>query len=287
MDTYSYSDKRFMADFTRRVMAEYPQLNIVGEEWRDDPAIVAYWQAGKTNADGYVSYLPSLMDFPLRGALLRALAVADGWNSGLPMLYERLGDDFLYANPGNLVVFADNHDTDRIYAELGHDDALWRIAMVYVATIRGIPQILYGTEILMANDRLGDDGDRRRDFPGGWPGDAADAFTGRGLEPRAAAAQEFLRTLLTWRKSSAAVQRGSLHHYAPVNGVYVYFRQLGAETVMVALNKGAAARTLDLRRFRENLAPGATGRDVLTGAHVELGDELALAPHSALVIDIR
>ncbi len=287
MDTYSYSDKRFMADFTRRIMSEYPRLNIVGEEWRDDPAMVSYWQAGKANADGYVSYLPSLMDFPLQGALVRALKSEDSWNSGFPALYERLADDFLYANPRNLVVFADNHDTDRIAAELGNDEALWRLAMVYVATIRGIPQILYGTELLMANERPGNDGDKRHDFPGGWPGDAADAFSGRGLEPRVAAAQNFLRTLLSWRKTAPAVQAGSLRHYAPADGVYVYFRQLGAETVMVALNKRAAAATLDLGRFRESLARGASGRDVLSGARVTLGDTLTLAPRSALVIDIR
>ena len=287
MDTYSYTDKRFMAEFTRRVMGEYPRLDIVGEEWRDDPAMVAYWQAGKVNADGYVSYLPSLMDFPLQGALLRGLKNADAWNNGLPALYERLGDDFLYPSPRNLVVFADNHDTDRIYTELGRDDALWRMAMVYVTTIRGIPQILYGTELLMANDRLGDDGDKRRDFPGGWAGDPTDAFTGRGLEPRVATAQQFLRTLLTWRKTSNAVQQGSLRHYAPANGAYVYFRKLGAETVMVAINKSATANRLDLGRFRENLARGVVGRDVLSGARVELGDELTLAPRSALVIDIR
>ena len=287
MDTYSYSDKRFMADFTRRVLAEYPRLNIVGEEWRSDPALVAYWQAGKVNPDGYVSHLPSLMDFPLQGTLLRALGEPEGPDRGFVELYERLADDFLYAQPRNLVIFADNHDTDRLYAAVGRDEALWRMALVYLATMRGIPQILYGTELLMANDRLGDDGDRRRDFPGGWAGDGADGFTGRGLEPRAAAAQEFVRTLLNWRKRAPAVHAGSLRHYAPVDGVYVYFRELNGETVMVAFNKRSTETRLDLGRFRESLARGAVGRDVLSGARVELGDALTLAPRSALLIDIR
>lgn len=287
MDTYSYSDKRFMAAFTQAVMSEYPRLNIVGEEWRDDPALVAYWQAGKLNPDGYASHLPSLMDFPLEGALLRGLKGKDGPNGGLATLYERLGDDFLYPDPRRLVVFADNHDTDRVYTELGRDDALWRMAMVFVATTRGIPQLTYGTELLLANDRLGDDGDRRRDFPGGWPGDAADGFSGRGLAPGAAAAQEFLRTLLNWRKRAPAVHAGALKHYAPVDGVYVYFRQLGSETVMVALNKGTAPVRLDLSRFRESLARGAVADDVLGGGRVELVDTLELAPRSARVLDMR
>jgi len=287
MDTYSYSDKAYMAEFTRRVLAEYPRLNIVGEEWRSDPAIVAYWQAGKVNPDGYVSNLPALMDFPLQGALVHALTTPEAPNHGWVEVYERLADDFLYAHPENLVIFGDNHDTDRLYTVLGRDDALWRMALVYVATVRGIPQLLYGTELQMANDRLGDDGDKRRDFPGGWAGDAVDAFTGRGLDAQAAAAQEFVRTLFTWRKTSTAVHEGTLRHYAPSDGAYVYFRASGRETVMVAFNKAAKEVRLDLGRFRESLARGVVGRDVLSGASVELDDELTLAPRSVRLIDIR
>ncbi|MBS0395793.1 MAG: glycoside hydrolase family 13 protein [Proteobacteria bacterium] len=287
IDTYSYSDKRFMADFTGRVRREYPRLNLVGEEWRNDPALVAYWQAGKSNPDGYVSNLPSLMDFPLQAALLGGLRDPDRWNSGLPALYERLAEDFLYPDPRHLVIFADNHDTDRLFLEVGRDEALWRMAMAWVATMRGIPQILYGTELLMANDRPGDDGDKRRDFPGGWPGDAADGFTGRGLEPRAAAAQAYLRTLLNWRRGAPAVHAGTLRHYAPEDGVYVYFRALAGETVMVALNKADAERRLALARFRESLPGPVVGRDVVSGAAVELNDSLTLPARSATVIDIR
>jgi glycosidase len=287
IDTYSYSDKAFMAAFTGRIMAEYPHFNIVGEEWHEDPAIVSYWQSGRVNADGYVSHLPSLMDFPLRHALLSGLTEPDGWSGGLRALYERLSDDFLYPRPQNLVVFADNHDTDRIYTALANDYDLFRMALTYVATMRGIPQIFYGTEILMANGHPHDDGEVRRDFPGGWPGDAVDAFTARGLAAPAAAAQTFVRTLLNWRKHSPAVHDGSLRHYAPLDGTYVYFRQLGPETVMVALNKHTTAAKLDLGRFRESLARGATGRNVLTGAPVELLDELTLPPRSATVLDLQ
>ena len=287
MDTYSYSDKAFMSAFTQRVMSEYPNFNIVGEEWRYDAAMVAYWQAGKQNRDGYVSYLPSLMDFPVMNALLGALTGPDSWQGGLPGLYEKLGDDFLYPNPANLVVFGDNHDTDRLFTALGRDYDLWRMAMTFVATTRGIPEITYGTEILMANDPPKDDGDVRRDFPGGWPGDPINAFTGQGVPTQAAAAQKFLRTLLTWRKGSRAVQFGDLKHYAPEDGVYVYFRRAGGETVMVAINKSTAEVALDLARFRESLPRGATGRDVITGQSVTLEDRLSLAPRSSLVVDIR
>lgn len=287
MDTYSYSDKAFMAAFTQRVMSEYPMFNIVGEEWRYDPAMVAYWQAGRQNRDGYVSYLPSLMDFPVMNALLGALTVPDSWQGGLPGLYERLGDDFLYPNPANLVVFGDNHDTDRLFTALGRDYDLWRMAITFIATTRGIPELTYGTEILMANNPPKDDGDVRRDFPGGWPGDSVNAFTGQGLAPEAAAAQNFLRTLLTWRKTAPALHDGDLRHYAPENGVYVYFRHAAGETVMVAINKSGAAATLDLARFRESLPRGVTGRDVISGESVMLDDRLTVAARSSQVIDIR
>jgi len=287
MDTYSYSDKQFMADFTGRVMREYPRLNIVGEEWRYDPATVAYWQAGHANWDGYRSNLPALMDFPVGFALLGALNNSESWQSGLSHLYEVIGDDFLYANPNNLVVFSDNHDTDRVFTTLGRNYALWRMAMVFVATMRGIPEYTYGTELLMANDPPKDDGDVRRDFPGGWPGDAVDAFSGRGLEPAAATAQQFLRTLLNWRKTSPAVHWGEFKHYQPQDGAYVYFRQLGGETVMVVLNKADKPASLDLTRFRESLKRGVDGRDVLSGQHVHLDDRLTVEAHGVALIDIR
>ncbi len=287
MDTYSYSDKGFMAAFTRRLMTEYPNFNIVGEEWRNDPAMTSYWQAGKQNPDGYASYLPSLMDFPVMSALVGALTTPDSWQSGLTALYEKLGDDFLYPNPRNLVVFADNHDTERLFTLLGRDYDLWRMALAFVATTRGIPELTYGTEVLMANDPPKDDGDVRRDFPGGWAGDPIDAFSGRGLAAQASAAQQYVRTLLNWRKTSAAARRGDLRHYAPENGAYVYFRHVDGETVMVALNKGTASVRLDLARFRECLPRGVSARDVLAGTQLTLLDELELAPRSALVLDIR
>ena len=287
MDTYSYSDKTFLAAFTKRLTDEYPHINIVGEESPSDPALVSYWQAGKVNADHYVSYLPSLMDFPIQQALLNGLKDVDPHGAGLRSLYERLSDDFLYPNPSNLVIFADNHDIDRVYSALGKDDDLWRMAMTYIATMRGIPQVFYGSEILMTNAHPGVDGERRPDFPGGWQGDAVNAFTGQGLDAHQLAAQKFVRTLYNWRKASLAVQRGSLKHYAPDKGVYVYFRTYGDETVMVAFNIGTAPQTLALQRFRESLPRPVTGTDVQTGARVELSDSFTLPARSTTLIDIR
>jgi glycosidase len=289
MDTYPYADSQFMANWSARLMEEYPHFNIVGEEWSDNPVIVSYWQADKVNANGYVSHLPSLMDFPTQLTLQAALTgpEADAMHSGLRQLYQSLSLDFLYPHPSQLVVFADNHDTDRIFVQMQRDFDLFKMAMVYIATVRGTAEVLYGTELLLANDRIGDDGDRRRDFPGGWSDDAVSGFTGAGLTPAQLEAQQFIRTLFQWRKTSDAVSHGRTLHYLPVDGVYVYFRLTPSERVMVVLNKGRARSQLDLSRFGEALRPGDIGRDIFTGQRIALTEQLALAPRSALVLDIR
>jgi glycosidase len=287
IDTYPYSNRDFMAEFSKRLATEYPRMNVVGEEWHTDPAIVSYWQAGKVNADGYVSSLPTLMDFPVQDALVKALVTPEAPNVGWKTLYERLGTDFLYANPRNLVVFGDNHDFDRLYVQLNRDDALMRMALAFVATTRGIPQMFYGTEVKIANDRPHDHGDIRRDMPGGWPGDAVDAFTGRGLARDAAAMQDYVRRLFRWRQTSAAVASGSLRHYTPRDGAYVYFRHAPGESVMVVLNKSSSPLTLDLDRFREDLPAGATARDVVRDEGVVLGERWTAPARSATVFEIR
>ena len=282
MDTYPYAGKEFMAEWTRRVMAEFPDFNVVGEEWTNNPLIAAYWQAGVKH-DGYRSWLPSVMDFPLQIALVPALKDEEAWNTGLINIYESLANDVLYPNPHNLLIFADNHDTTRVYTQL-RDEGLFELAMAYLATMRGIPQIYYGTEILTTD--AGDHGSIRSDFPGGWPGDATDAVSGRGLSDAALQAQELVRKLFNWRKRTAAIHRGGLTHFRPKDGVYVYFRFLDTSPVMVVLNKNTADYTLDLRRFREILDGPYSGVDVLRGGRFDLADSIDLEPRSALVLEL-
>lgn len=237
VDTYSYSDKQFLADYTKRIMTEYPHFNIVAEEWSLSPAIVSYWQRGNQPYDGYQSELPSLMDFPLQDRLIKALKEKETWSDGLQKLYEILAIDFLYNDPDNLVVFPDNHDMSRIFTQLEHDQALTKIALAYIATTRGIPQYFYGTEILMDNKGSGSHGVIRSDFPGGWKTDLVNAFTGKGLDNSQSEMQLFMKKLLNWRKKSEAIHQGKLTHYAPEKGVYVYFRHTNKDKVMVVINK--------------------------------------------------
>lgn len=286
-DTYSYSDRDFLARWSARVMQEYPRLNIVGEEWSPHPAVVAYWQRGKKNHDGYVSHAPSLMDFPMQTSLLSALTETDGPHTGLTKLYEGLAHDFVYPDPANLVLFDGNHDTPRLFSLLKRDVGLTKIALAYLATTRRIPQMFYGTELLLESPVERDDGQVRSDMPGGWAGDQANAFTGAGLTAAQRDMQDWTRRLFTWRKGERLVHDGALMQYAPLEGVYVFFRYDAGRTVMVVLNKNDKPVELALSRFAERVAPGQKARDVLAGLPLTLGERLAVPARSPLILAVE
>ncbi len=287
VDTYSYSDPDFLSTWSHRISEEYPNLNFVGEVWSGNPNIVSYWQRGKQNPNGYRSYLPSLMDFPLNGALRAALTADDDFTAGLPGLYQLLYDDTLYPNPMNLVVFEGNHDESRLFSVVNEDLGLYKIALSYIATMRGIPQFYYGTEVLMTSKKTRDDGAARHDFPGGWPGDKVNAFTGTGLTAQQHEAQDFVRKLLNWRKNEPVIHHGKLMHYNPDRGTYTYFRYDGKNTVMVVLNKSKSDVLLPTQRFHEVLAPNASGTDVITGKTYDLASALTIPARSALILEVK
>ena len=289
MDTYPYSDKHFMAEWTRRIMEEYPAFNIVGEEWQINPALVAYWQAGRVNPDNYISHLPSLMDFPLQQALVEALKSPE--TDSLMGIYEMLVNDILYPHPEQLVIFPDNHDMDRIFTQLDEDIELFKMAIGYFLTIRGIPQFYYGTEILMGNripnsEEKGGHGVIRNDFPGGWKGDKINAFTGKGLSKEQAQTQAFVKKLLNWRKANKVISEGNLTHFIPEEGVYVYFRSLGNQLVMVALNKNTNASQLDTKRFAEFLKGKLIGHEIITGKSWDITQIIKLPRRSITILEI-
>ncbi len=288
IDTYPYSDRAFLADWSRRVMEEYPHLNVVGEEWNGNPVTVSYWQRGRRHADGYESYLPSLFDFPLEEAVIQALQEKESSSSGLVRIYRTLASDGVYADPYNLVVFPDNHDTPRILTQLDGRVDLQRMAVTFFMTTRGIPQVFYGTEILMHNPPgPKDDGLIRGDFPGGWAGDTKNAFTGQGLTAAERDAQDYLRRLLLWRRTAPALHKGRLTQYVPQDGVYVYFRHIDAQKVMVILNKSDGARTVATQRFHEMIGDAQTATDVLTRAQHPLGQGVPVAANSAVVLELN
>lgn len=285
-DTYSYSDKNFLSAWGKYLLEEYPHFNMVGEEWTSNQAIVASWQKGKHNDNGYVSYLPSLMDFPVHEAMRTALTENEGWGTGFIKLYETIANDFIYADPMNMVVFPENHDTSRIFSALNDNLDLFKNAMVLSATTRGIPQFFYGSEVLATSPKERDDGAVRSDMLGGWAGDKINAFTGKGLSAPQRDAQTFVKTLLNWRKTSDAIQTGKLMHFVPEKSTYVYFRYTDSKTVMVVLNKNAQDTQLDLARYQIMLKGKASGKDVLTGTNVDLSKTLNLKAMTPLVIEL-
>lgn len=286
-DTYGYADEQFLSRWAKAIMDEYPNFNIVGEEWSTNPAVVAHWQRGKENKSGHVSYMPSVMDFPIHETLREVLIEEEAWDKGFVRLYEMLANDFVYPDPFNLVIFPENHDTSRIYSYLNEDLGLFKMAMVYMATMRGIPQFYYGSEILMTSPRERDDGAVRADMPGGWNGDTKNAFTGKGLSAKERDAQQFIKTLLNWRKNSVLIHSGKLQHFAPVDGIYVYFRYLENKAVMVVLNKNKQEKTLDLKRFESLLAGKKKAVDVLNKRKVNITKPLSITATSALIIELQ
>ncbi|MBC6999784.1 glycoside hydrolase family 13 protein [Cytophaga sp. FL35] len=282
MDTYPYPDMYFMRDWTAAVMKEYPDFNIVGEEWVLRPTIVSYWQKGKENTNGYTSELKSVMDFPIQHALSTSLNDARSWNA----VYEELGQDYLYPDPNNLVVFPDNHDMSRIYTQLNEDADLVKLALTYVATVRGIPQIYYGTEILMGNKGTEDHGIIRTDYPGGWAKDKVNAFTGDGLTKEQKDAKAYLSKLFNWRKNAEVIHNGKLIHFAPKDNIYVYFRYNEHKKVMVVLNKDAKAKLLDVADYQEILKGSVNGKDVLTGKQFKNANTINVPAKTAMIIEI-
>lgn len=287
MDTYPYSDKHFMAQWMKCLRNEYPDFSVVGEAWLNTTPQVAYWQESNRNKDGYDSHLNYVFDFPLKYAIGSAFNEGNGWSSGASKLYETISMDFLYTNPDNIVTFADNHDGDRFYSILGKDLRKYKMAMSFLLTTRGAPQIYYGTEILMTGLEHDGHGFIREDFPGGWPNDGVNAFTGMGLSEDQADAQAFTKALLNWRKNSKAITQGKLKHYIPEEGVYVYFRYIENEAVMVVINNNEESRTFKTDRFNENLTGYSSGTDIISRTYFDQLRMISVPAMTARVIELK
>ncbi|PID69892.1 MAG: alpha-amlyase [Flavobacteriales bacterium] len=287
-DTYPYPDKDFMANWAKAIMTEYPNFNIVGEEWSANPLVVSYWQDGAKNSDGYRSHLSAVMDFPMQQQIVAALNEKEGWDTGLVKMYEGLANDFYYTNPFNIMAFLDNHDMDRVFTALQEDVVNTKMAIAYLIAMPRIPQIYYGTEILMQNTaKPGDHGLIRTDFPGGWPDDKINAFTGEGLTENQKAMQQFVKILLNYRKQSAALKSGKTVHFAPENGIYVLTRISDDETVMVILNKNEDEIQLELDRFSELGIDGKTLRNIITDEDVYWKDRIELKEKGVWVLSTK
>lgn len=286
-DTHPYADFDFMSQWCKEVLDEYPYFNIVGETWLNSNVLVSYWQKDSKLAAPLNSNLPTVMDFPLQALMNQAFDEETGeWGGGLYKLYDYQTQDLVYADPMNLLTFLDNHDTSRFAQtdEMAKNLKRYKQAMVFLLTTRGIPQIYYGTEILMTGDKGKGDGDLRKDFPGGWQGDTRNCFVENGRTEQENEAFEFTRQLLNWRKGNQVIGKGSLKHYSIQNGVYVYQREFNGKSVVVIMNGTDDSKELDLTPYQEIL-PRENAFDVLTGKNVDLSKKLRLDGRENLILN--
>lgn len=286
-DTHPYADFDFMSQWCKEVLDEYPYFNIVGETWLNSNVLVSYWQKDSKLAAPLNSNLPTVMDFPLQALMNQAFDEETGeWGGGLYKLYDYQTQDLVYADPMNLLTFLDNHDTSRFVQtdEMAKNLKRYKQAMVFLLTTRGIPQIYYGTEILMTGDKGKGDGDLRKDFPGGWQGDTRNCFVENGRTEQENEAFEFTRQLLNWRKGNQVIGKGSLKHYSIQNGVYVYQREFNGKSVVVIMNGTDDSKELDLTPYQEIL-PRENAFDVLTGKNVDLSKKLRLDGRENLILN--
>lgn len=287
-DTYPYPDKNFMTNWAKAISDEYPNFNIVGEEWSNNPLLIAYWQKGHVNKDGYVSNLRSTMDFAMQKNIVDALNEDESWGTGLVKIYEGLANDMAYTNPNDILIFLDNHDMSRVFTQLKGNITNSKIALSYMLTLPRIPQIYYGTEILM-NDfsKPGDHGLIRSDFPGGWKNDSINAFTHKNLTKEQMDMQNYIAKILNYRKNSNAIANGKTIHFAPQNGIYVLVRMVENEKIIHIINKNEGAFKLNLERFKELKFDGIKMLDIISNDIYLWEDEIILPKKGSYLLTTK
>lgn len=290
VDTYPYNDKEAMAKWAKAITNEYPKFNIVGETWLSSAGQISAWQKDSKTGEAvnYNSNLPSVMDFPLYDELPKAFKEKEGWNNGMNRLYNSFTNDFLYPDINNLLVFFENHDTERWNEMFNNDPKAYKMAMTIISTVRGIPQIYYGTEIGMRGDKnKGGDADIRRDFPGGWKSDRQNAFNTASQTEEQKEFHSFTQKLLNWRKGKDVIHTGKTKNFVPQNNVFVYFRYNEKETVMVVVNANEKEEVVDLKRFSEAIKSSSKGKDIISEKELSLQNNLTVPARTSMVIELK
>ena len=304
VDTYPYNEKVPASEWCKAIMNEYPDFNIVGECWTSSIPQLAYWQGGNENKDGFDSNLPSIMDFPLHDAMRAALAEDEGgWGAGMTKVYDILSHDFVYHDLSKMLIFPGNHDTARIGDVVRKDPRALKIAMAMMATMRGIPQIFAGDELMFVSskpDNIGDHPGFRVDFPGGWEGDEIDLFTAEGRKAQthntdglkvekgqAADLFDYVSGLFQWRKTKDVIHNGKTMHFMTRDNTYAYFRYDEDDVVFVYINNTLEDKTVPWSYYSEISEGLKGGVDVLTGEPFEVSDDTVVAPKTALVVEYK
>ena len=289
VDTYPYNSRDEVTQWSKAIMDEYPHFSIVAESWLMNPLHLSYWQKDSPIAamSGFNSQVTHVKDFALYNAIHEAfVGETPWWDQKMNKIYKVIQNDFVYATPNNLMVFLENHDTTRIN-EILPDFRDYQIVTTLMATIRGVPQTYYGTEIGMKGAKEKGDADLRRDFPGGWPEDPRNAFTKTGRTQIENQYYDFTSKLFQWRKNEAVIHHGKTLHYSPKNEVYVYFRYTDEKSIMVILNANKEAQTIDFGRFSERIGDTPNGKDVFHKEDVLFSKPLTLPAKSTKIISFK
>lgn len=290
VDTFNYSDPQAMAKWCKSITDEYPNFNIVGEITMLNQAQLSFWQKDSviSQIQNYNSHLPSVMDFALSDVLMSVFNDDDdSWGRGMIKVYDNFTNDFLFPNAVNLLIFAENHDSKRLNQVYSNDIRKYKMAMTILATVRGIPQLYYGSEIGMAGDQNLGDTYIRQVFPGGWEGDLNNAFIKGGRTPLQNEYFDFTSKLFLWRKNKSVIHSGKMTHYIPEYNIYVYFRYNTEESVMIVLNNSNESQKLNPIRFKENIGFFKSGKEVLTGKTINVTTEISLDPKSVLILELE
>jgi len=289
VDTYPYNEKGPMSQWCQSVLAEYPNLNIVGECWTADVPQLAYWQGGHPNHDGFDSHLPSIMDFPLRDAIAMALPTDSlQWGEGMIRVYNALSDDFVYHDLSKMMIFVGNHDIDRIADVLRGNTARVKLAMTLLATMRGIPQFYAGDEwMIRSKDLKQGHGGLRVDSPGGWPGDEVNYFDPEQLKGDAAEVYHHVKQLFNWRKTKEVIHSGRTLHFGSRDNTYAYFRYNDTDAVFVYINNSRGRKTIPWANYAEITSSLKEGRNVLTGEAFDPTQPIVVGAREALVVEFR
>jgi len=286
IDTYAYCDQEFMARWNQRILREYPQMGIFAETYVHGPGIQSWFTEG-TRANAHNSHLPGVTDFQLYYAITESLMAEQGWTSGVARLYYTLAQDYLYQDPYRNVLFLDNHDLGRIYGVLGEDLERFKSGIALLLTLRGIPMLYYGTELLLMGTGGSFSEGGRKDFPGGFPRDKPNKFKERGRTDAEQEAFAYIQTLANYRKAQQVLQDGQLMQFVPEDGVYVYFRYNANQTVMVAYNSNARETTIRTARFAEQLAGFSVAKNIVSGVILPDLSQLVLPAHGTLVLELQ
>lgn len=285
IDTYAYNDLHFMNRCNKALLDEYPQLHIFGETWVHGIPNQSYFAKNVYDIP-YKSNLPGVTDFQLNlYGIVPALTQANGWTEGVNRLHLTTSNDFVYRDATKNVIFLDNHDMSRFFSIVGEDIAKMKMGLAWLLTFRGIPQLYYGTEVLLKNFS-NPDGLVRQDFPGGWKGDSSNKFTAAGRTVREDSVFNYFRALANFRKSSSALTTGKLMQYVPEDGVYVYFRYDAKQTIACFMNANDEPKTIGTARFVERLKAFKGMRDVISGVSTTIGDSLKIPARTLQVLEL-